>query len=809
MIGMLSLKKWLTRDWVQVLVTFFIVNLVRLFPLFFLNKTLYFGDNYSLLVPGKLFTVEWLRQGVIPLWNPYLFSGISWIGDISHALVYPTTLFFLILPPAQALNLTVLAHLLLTMVGMYLLARWFSKDHRASLLVSVFWMVSSQVTGSLNNLQTLQSLAWLPLVLFAALHVHKSLKGSLSFALVIAANLIAGYPQHVVSVLPVAALFSLVALRQESGWNVRSIGTWVRQWFMAGLVGMALSAFVLWPFVETLASSTRLAQSADQAAVGSLHPAELIKIWLPYFFDAPAWGLRWGPSWNTFPTAVPYITIFGWLTLVLCLKPKRLSVNQVFLVGLAAITLLVSLGKFIPGYTWVLAHVPFSSTMRYPSSWLVFTNIAWLLLVATVLPKFELSKKWYTWLFRLSIIASILAAIGWLVLRYDFTLVWNTLNQLTHQRLATSPFHTPERDQLIFSLITGNLVINLGLLTAALWLLFRRRWWWLIAVLMLDVSLNSQLIWMFAPNRVYNQPQNQALIQLVKDPQSRILTRNFNRPYTDFGSYWEALAVRWPFSDSFIDYQELQTAAHLQRLRDGLTPDWNEVAGVPIVNGYTTLLPLDYQEKWEGNAEARINALSYVAVDHPQLRNWSVKYYIVDEWFKIDEDFSAYKKVYSQYPWTVYELDALPRFRLANDAPVNLTEILENPNMVMVRFTNDTQEGYLKIADRYERGWSAWVNQQPVRVENWDGMRAVPIAAGQNEVVLKYQPLSFYAGSIISGLTTLSLALIGGVRGIRSRRKQATDAQAVKHVQEKPPTHPMKKTATRSRSGKRSQRLLK
>jgi hypothetical protein len=611
------------------------------------------------------------------------------------------------------------------------------------------------------------------LVLYASLFVHRSFKGALFFAGVITGNLLAGYPQHVISALPMAAIFSLLAVSEEKSLTWKVIIAWLRQWLVTGLMALGLSAFSLWPFVETLAGSTRLAQSADQAARGSLHPLELIKLWLPYFFDAPAMGLRWGPSWNTFPTAVPYLTLLGWLTLGLQLKLKRLTRPQRFLISLSLITLCVSLGQFIPGYTWILAHIPFSSTMRYPSSWLVITNLSWLLLLATSLAEFKLTRGWYLWLVRLAGLGTVLAVGGWLVVHFNFAWVWQVLNSLTHQALASSPFHTPERDYLILNLISGNLALNLGFLTAALWLLFHKRWWLLVMVLMIDASVNTQLIWMWAPNHVYNQPQNTQLIQVLKDPNSRVLSRNFNRPYTDFGSYWEALAVRWPFSDSFIDYQELQTATHLQRLRDGLTPDWNEVTGVPIVNGYTTLLPLDYQQRWEGNGEARINALSYIPLDHPQLKNWAVKYYIVDEWFKIDEDFSGYTKIYSQYPWSVYELDSLPRFRLANDSPIEIQALEENPNQIRLQFSNPTTEGYLKTADRYERGWNAWVNQQPVRVENWDGMRVIPIAAGDNQVVFKYQPFSFLAGAIISGATAIGLTLYGVFSWLRTRRQSS------------------------------------
>ncbi len=97
-----------------------------------LGRTLFFGDNFSLLVPGKLFTAQWLSQGTIPLWNPYIFSGISWIGDISQSIFYPSTLLFWALPAGSALTWTVIFQLGIALMGMYGLAYTWTKHQWAS-----------------------------------------------------------------------------------------------------------------------------------------------------------------------------------------------------------------------------------------------------------------------------------------------------------------------------------------------------------------------------------------------------------------------------------------------------------------------------------------------------------------------------------------------------------------------------------------------------------------------------------------------------------------------------------------------------
>jgi hypothetical protein len=145
---------------------------LRLWPIF-IGKTLYFGDNYSLMVPGKVFTANWIRQGLLPLWNPNILSGISWIGEINQSILYPFTLLFVVFEPAIALNLTFFFHLLLTMLGMYVLSFVVTKNKMAALLAAILWGFSTQITGSLNNLSTIQSLSWLPWVVWSGLFVTK------------------------------------------------------------------------------------------------------------------------------------------------------------------------------------------------------------------------------------------------------------------------------------------------------------------------------------------------------------------------------------------------------------------------------------------------------------------------------------------------------------------------------------------------------------------------------------------------------------------------------------------------------------
>ena len=57
------------------------------------------GDLASLLFPIYRFAAGTLAEGRLPLWNPHLFGGAPWIGDIQAGFLYPPNLLLFFLDP--------------------------------------------------------------------------------------------------------------------------------------------------------------------------------------------------------------------------------------------------------------------------------------------------------------------------------------------------------------------------------------------------------------------------------------------------------------------------------------------------------------------------------------------------------------------------------------------------------------------------------------------------------------------------------------------------------------------------------------
>ncbi|MGD9129662.1 MAG: YfhO family protein [Candidatus Woesebacteria bacterium] len=791
--------KLLRQPYFKFALIFLILLGIRFYPIFFQNKSLFFGDNYALMVPGKIFTARWLRHGVLPLWNPTILAGISWIGDVNQSILYPSTLFFVFLEASTALTVTVISHLLISVLGMYYIVlqciqnkkntkqvNLVSNKQSISFLSACLWVFSTQLTNSINNISMLQSLAWLPWLVFLAFKIRKNLKNKFLFAIVVFLQFAGGYPQHVIYGILTAVLISSFYFFQPQ-LTAKKIKIWLNHWSITALFTLLLSAVIYLPFLETLLNSTRTLQTETQAVSGSLHPMELIKMLLPYFFESPHDGMRWGPMWNSMPNVTIYFTGFAFLMLLLSLLNKKLRDSEIkFFALFLFLTLILALGKYLPFFATLQQILPIFKITRGPSLILTvstFVAITYLGLALTkIISKTKNSKTKFRFLTKINFLSKLpvfsknagrifsfflfLILIIFLSLsllaKFNFNLVWDLANRMGNNFLINSAFHSFEKDQIILKVISQNVLFNCIFFLIAVLAWQRKRILLLTLILSLDMIYNTQGMLFFAPRDIYPSWQEIETANPIFSQTNnyRYLIRNYNYPYTDFGAYWEALLVRKPFSDSYIDEEELASYKNLKRFAKGMTPDWNIPFLLQSINGYTTLLPKDSHQLWNPDQETRINNLAEIKLDNPLLKKWAVKFYLVDDWFFVNEDLSSLAVIYEKDWWQVYELPALPRFRYEDDTAINFDQDhIENPNFISLKFNNDSSHSHLLIADRYDKNWRAWVNGQEVEIENFERMRKVKITAGKNQVVFKYQPKLFYLGAAISILSFLAVSL--------------------------------------------------
>lgn len=758
----------------SVLGLFFVALFSVRFAPFFFGSTFAIWDNFSLMIPGKMFSVFWLKQGILPMWNPLAFGGFSWIGDINQSLLYPGTLLFMVLNPATALNLSIILHMAVTSVGMVMVSKNLLRSKHISIhvLVALLWAVSQQFTGSLNNLSTLQSMTWTPWVVWAGMQVSGkkglNLQNLGLFALIVWLQFAGGYPQHVLYSVLLAAAFSLMSWFEESKtFSVQNLWRWIAHWLVAGGVVVAVSAVLWMPFVESLLNSTRVVQSESQSTAGSLEFLELSKVVVPYIFDKPSQGMKWAVSWAKPPLLAFYFSWFGLVLLGARLVSQQKKTRDWWLLGLFVASLLLALGENLPGFSILQTIFPFLRVTRGPSIILMITTFVGAILIgrsaAELLrsQKNWLQKPWVVWA---AMLIAVVSGFGLFMAHVWFTEIWSMVDSLLGGLLSASQFHTLERDYVIAKVLLENLVVCSASLGLSFYFWRQKKLWFVLAVIFLDLIYNTQGHLLFLPHDVYDTQNLVAAVSssghdrqgadfsMMLDPNARVLIRNYNAPYSDFGAYMDAVTLRSPFSDSYVDAHELQEFDHLKRMRDGLTPDWNQPAGVSSLTGYTTLLPQDVSQRWNTEGSS-INRLEEIDVKNPLLSEWSVRYYLVDTWFPIYEGLPDYPVVAEDGYWKLYELPHQPRFRAENGEALEVRRYSETPNQISFEFNIDST-GRIVIADRFDSNWNATINGQAVEIENYHGMRSILVEEGRSFLRMKYFPVWFFIGLGVSAVSS-------------------------------------------------------
>ncbi|MCX5772212.1 MAG: hypothetical protein NTZ09_18325, partial [Candidatus Hydrogenedentes bacterium] len=242
------------------------------------------GDVLNFYDSCRMYGFGEIRDGNLPLWNPHVFSGVSFIGNFQSALFYPPNLIYLFLPLAKALNLDLAFHVFLMGALTFAWARGRGMTRPAAFFAGVTSMFSGaffmHVFG--GHLTMIAVFAWSPLVFLAIDKLIEQPRVSwvLGGIFAVTMMLLAGSPHPVFIVGVGVGLYVLLHLRRVVTSPSR----------LAALAAIAvapllLSAIQLWPSLEVTGGSMRGAgASYDFATTMSFPPENLLLLVMPGFY---------------------------------------------------------------------------------------------------------------------------------------------------------------------------------------------------------------------------------------------------------------------------------------------------------------------------------------------------------------------------------------------------------------------------------------------------------------------------------------------------------------------------------------------
>jgi hypothetical protein len=132
------------------------------------NKPIGF-DNIRQFFPNRVMLRNAILSGVVPLWNPYIYSGTPFMAAFDTAVWYPFSFVASLLPPGEGWNFLVIIQPIVSVVCMYL----FLKSIKFRPVIAAYGAFAYAFCGWMvvywqESLVLEHSFLWLPLALYAS-----------------------------------------------------------------------------------------------------------------------------------------------------------------------------------------------------------------------------------------------------------------------------------------------------------------------------------------------------------------------------------------------------------------------------------------------------------------------------------------------------------------------------------------------------------------------------------------------------------------------------------------------------------------
>lgn len=313
--------------------------------------------------PYRLLSIEQLKAGIIPKWNPYVFSGTPQLANIQSATFYPLNFIFSIFPFPTAWTVLILLQPLLAGIFLYAYLVNLQLDERAASVAAVAFAFSGFMVAWLTWNTLDHVLLWLPLILLAKDKLIQKTTwywaGILIFAQV--SMLLGGHFQTAFYVLIFSSVYLWLRLWQKSEGSLYGFIKRRFIFILTGITTLLITGYQLLSSFIFIRHSARLFDLPDwHRSDWFLPPQHLIQFLAPDYFGNPATGNYWG-IWN-YGEFVGYIGMLPLLFALFALFARRDKKTWFFSLGFLA-TLLLALPTFIAKVPYWFS-VPFFSTLQ-------------------------------------------------------------------------------------------------------------------------------------------------------------------------------------------------------------------------------------------------------------------------------------------------------------------------------------------------------------------------------------------------------------------------------------------------------------
>lgn len=726
------------------------------------------SDVFSQLYPWQSLAADLIRQGTLPLWNPYSFSGYPLLANWQSAPFYPLRILMVLFGNQIGFTSSIILQVMLSMLFMYLYLLKIKCSRVAAFTGSIIFALGGLMMSFLEYNTIGQVFLWVPLA-FYSIEDYEFKKSTLNLVLmsfIVFCILTAGSFQP--------ALFALIVISLYAFLKTKS-----RLLFFSFLfIGIGLASIQLLPTLEMYSLSIRqLDHNIILYKFGLLPIQNIATLLAPDIFGNPVTNNFRG--FLQYQETTGYFSVLSLPFIFYLAISKSKNLNIKFFLVVFLVSLFLAFTNPFSKLVYIL-KVPLLST-GYASRWLLLTSLSASVLVALGIDRLKQTREIKR--FLLYCLLALLVLIG--VLIYSLIL-------LDTPQLIQFDFISYTIVEINTSL--RNLILPLMLVAIALGSsLFLRKKIFILLICTLIIFDLSRYFIKFTPfspssyatpdSSVFRYLENKIGNYRVEKEAGPILPANtwlyprFQSTsgydpllYLPYGSFFRLLKGSIPENSTQLKNDDLPRYLNLEYYESQLL----DLAGVKY------LLALKHDEidayKPSGtklNYRIPTNKFSPVFNDGTVvvLENKSVfdRVRLYDQYLIVPDQFQAQLETVKTDISNVIILATNPgqNFqKTASDSAV-ISEYSANQITVM---TKTSHTNILLLTDTDYPGWQAKVDGKVAKINKAFGIyRSVVVPAGTHTVVFRYRPFSFYIGIILSLFSLMMIVLLSI---ITSKRKK-------------------------------------
>ena len=384
--------------------------LLPLLPGLLPGRTLAWRDSALLHGPVRGLVVDALRDGRLPLWNPWEGTGQALLAQALHAALHPVSIVTAAF--SGSIDLFLAALVVAAALGAWVAARGLGAGPAPAAVAAFGYGLSGYVLGMTSNAGYLAGAATLPWTVAGLREAGASRSGWLAAAAGVGAAGLAGDPGALASGAVVG--LALAAERGGTRGLLRAAaGT------ALGVAGAAVQLLPTWVYLAgTLRGARGLASPAvAQWALDPMRLPEFLSpglfVGLPRSFRAPVFEAFGSPADVPFPWA-PSIFLGAPLLLLAATGARRRTGRLLLLLTL--LLAWVALGHHA-GAAQLLGAVPVWGALRFAEK--MVAPLALCVALAAAVGTEEVAERGAGWLVRASALAAAVAlavgAVAWIL----------------------------------------------------------------------------------------------------------------------------------------------------------------------------------------------------------------------------------------------------------------------------------------------------------------------------------------------------------------------------------------------------------